>query len=292
MIEYSYPLYRPPAEANNIIIQATYGCSYNNCSFCSMYKSKSYEVRKMEDIFKEVDTLASYYPDTRRVFLADGDALALDTEYLFKLLEYLKKSFVKLGRVSLYASTQNILNKSDEELALLCANGLNLIYYGIESGSDTVLKKITKGVSQSQIIESLNKASRAGMKISATLILGIGGSKYTNEHIEDSAKVINATSVNYLSTLQLGLEEDSKENFYKYFTDFSILDDYDILDEQKRFLEYLNPKNKIIFRSNHASNALHLAGTLPRDGAKLIQELEMAINIGASAFIPSSFRGF
>ena len=142
-----------------------------------MYKSKSYQVRDIEEIYKEIDSLSSFYPQSRKVFLADGDAFSLDTSYLLALLKYFKKSFVKLRRVSLYASAQNILNKSSEDLELLYANGLNLIYYGVESGSDVVLKKITKGVNQSEIIESLNKASDSGMKISATVILGIGGFK-------------------------------------------------------------------------------------------------------------------
>ena len=214
MIDYDYPLFRPPAEANNIIIQVTLGCSYNNCSFCSMYKTKKYEVRKLEDVYKEIDTIARAYPATTKVFLADGDALALPSEHLLTLLKYLQKAFVKLRRVSLYASAQNILSKSQEELELLQKNRLTLIYYGIETGSNLILKKITKGVGQSDIIESLNLASSTGIKISATVILGIGGELYSNEHIEQTAKIINATRVNYLSTLQLGLEEDAKDNFY------------------------------------------------------------------------------
>lgn len=292
MLEYSYPLFRPPAEADNIIIQATYGCSYNNCTFCSMYKTKSYEVRELEDVFKDIDTLAQIYPDARRVFLADGDAFSLDSEHLIKILQYLKTSFSKLGRVSLYASAQNILNKSREELEELKQSGLNLIYYGVETGSDTLLKKITKGVNQSEIIESLNKASDAGIKISATVILGIGGSKYSDEHLKGSAEIINATKVNYLSTLQLGLEEDAKEKFYKHFNDFEMLGDTQLLQEQKKFLQLLNPTNKIIFRSNHASNALHLAGNLPREKERLIEELDNALSVGEMAFVPRMFRGF
>jgi radical SAM superfamily enzyme YgiQ (UPF0313 family) len=292
MIDYSFPLYRPPAEANNIIIQATYGCSHNNCTFCSMYKSKKYQVRKIEDIFKEIDTLANMYPDANKVFLADGDALSLPTGYLVEVLQYLKSSFLKLGRVSVYATAQNVLEKSDQELQLLRENYLNLIYYGIETGNDELLKKINKGVTASQIIESLNKASRANIKISATVILGIGGEAYTYEHIKDTAAIINNTTVNYLSTLQLGLEEDVRERFLKHFDNFKILNDYQVLDEQKRFLELLNPINKVIFRSNHASNAFHLAGTLPKDTMRLLQELGLALAIGERALVPNRFRGF
>ena len=292
MIEYDYPLFRPPAEANNLIIQVTLGCSYNNCSFCSMYKTKSYETRKLDDVYNDIKAVAKAYPDTHKIFLADGDALSLPTEHLLTILQQLQNSFPKLRRVSLYASAQNILSKSQEELKALYVNKLNLIYYGVETGSNTVLKKITKGVSQSEIIDSLNRASDAGIKVSATVILGIGGEKYSKEHIEETAEIINTTKVNYLSTLQLGLEEDAKENFYKHFNDFKSLDDFQILEEQKRFLELLHPINKIIFRSNHASNALHLSGTLPRDTGRLVKELDYALEIGAGAFVPSAFRGF
>lgn len=225
MLEYSYPLFRPPAEANNVILQVTLGCSYNNCSFCSMYKTKSYEVRSLKNIFKDIDILANSYPNANRIFLADGDALSLPSEQLLTLLNYLQKSFPRLSRVSTYASTQNILGKSKEELELLCKFKLNLFYYGIETGSDVLLKKITKGVNQEDIITSLNRATEAGVKVSATVILGIGGEKYSTLHVEETAKVINATKVTYLSTLQLGLQEDAKENFYKHFDDFSMLDD-------------------------------------------------------------------
>ena len=292
MIEYSYPLFIPPAEANNVILQVTHGCSYNNCSFCSMYKTKSYEARTLEDIFSDIEALSLIYPDANKVFLADGDALALDAEYLVKILNYLQEKFVKLGRVSTYASAQNILKKSHQELVKLKELKLNLLYYGVETGSEVVLKKITKGVTKAEIIDSLNAASTAGMKISATVILGIGGEVYSDEHIKESADIINATNITYLSTLQLGLEEDAKENFYKHFSDFKALDDDAILDEQKRFIELLEPKNRVIFRSNHASNALHLAGTLPKDKQKLLRELDYAISVGEEAYVPNAFRGF
>ena len=291
MIKYDYPLFRPPAEAENIILQVTLGCSYNNCSFCSMYKTKKYEEKSLISIYKEIDIFALHYPNAHKIFLADGDALAISTEKLVLILKYLNKSFKNLRRISTYASAQNLLAKSKEDLELLLLNKLNLIYYGIETGNDIVLKKITKGVSQSDIINSLNKVPKK-MKISATVILGIGGAKYTKEHIKDTAHVINNTTINYLSTLQLGIEEDAKDNFYKKFDDFVLLDDIKILNEQKIFLEQLNPNNKIIFRSNHASNALHLAGTLPKDKARLIEQLNNAINIGNEAFVPNIFRGF
>ena len=292
MIHYSYPLYRPPAEADNIIVQVTYGCSYNNCSFCSMYKTKSYQVRPLIDVYRDIDILALRHPDATKIFFADGDALSLPTQHLIALLQYSQKLFPKMRRVSLYASAQNIAAKTSKELKLLQENKLTLLYYGIETGSNLILKKITKGVDQEAIIATLNKATMADMKVSATLILGLGGKKYSKEHIQESAHVINNTQVTYLSTLQLGLEEDAKENFFKHFCDYEVLNDYAILQEQREFLELLNPSNKIIFRSNHASNAFHLAGTLPKDKQRLLDELTYALNIGQGAFIAKAFRGF
>lgn len=257
-----------------------------------MYKTKKYRVREIEDIFKEIDILADIYPTANKVFLADGDALSLSTDYLVEVLHYLKRSFSRLGRVSVYATAQNVLEKSDEDLQLLQENHLNLIYYGIETGNDELLKKINKGVTSNQIIESLNKASKANIKISATVILGIGGEAYTNEHIKDTATIINSTTINYLSTLQLGLAEDVRERFLKHFDHFKMLNDYQVFDEQKRFLELLSPINKVIFRSNHASNALHLAGTLPKDTARLLEEINSAIIIGEGALVSNRFRVF
>ncbi|MCK5294798.1 MAG: radical SAM protein [Arcobacteraceae bacterium] len=292
MLIYNYPLFRPPAEASNIIIQVTYGCSYNNCSFCSMYKSKSYKPKELKDIFQDIDTLSSYYPNSTKIFLADGDALALDTSYLLKILKYLQKSFKKLRRVSLYGSAQNILSKTKDELDMLQQHKLMLVYYGIETGSDIVLNKITKGVSQDEIITSLNMLSNSNIKISSTVILGIGGKNYSTEHIKQTANIINNTTVNYLSTLQLGLEDNVIDKFYRYFDDFIPLSDTEILDEQKLFIELLNPINKIIFRSNHASNALHLAGNIPKDKDKLVLEIEDALKIANDTFVPEVSEGF
>ena len=290
--QYDYPLFRPPAEANNLILQVTLGCSHNLCSFCSMYKDKKYKIKNNTLIFKEIDTLANMYPNTIKIFLADGDALSIPYTKLLQILEYLNKSFLKLRRISVYATSQNLLNKTNEELKELSKHKLNLIYFGIETGDDNLLLKINKGVNQSELISSLNKASNANIKISATIILGIGGKEYSKEHIKQTAYIINNTNLNYLSTLQLGLEENEAFNFYKYFKTFTHLNDFEILEEQKKLIELLNVKNKVIFRSNHASNALHLSGTLPKDKEKLLEQINIATSKGNDALVPKMFRGF
>jgi len=290
--QYDYPLFRPPAEANNLILQVTLGCSHNLCSFCSMYKDKKYKIKNNTLIFKEIDTLANMYPNTIKIFLADGDALSIPYTQLLQILEYLNKSFLKLRRISVYATSQNVLNKTNEELKELSKYKLNLIYFGIETGNDNLLVKINKGVNQNELISSLNKASNANIKISATIILGIGGKEYSKEHIKQTAYIINNTNLNYLSTLQLGLEENEAVDFYKNFKIFTHLNDFEILDEQKKLIELLNVKNKVIFRSNHASNALHLSGTLPKDKEKLLEQINIAISKGDDALVPKILRGF
>lgn len=278
MIEYHQPLYRPPAEANSIIIQATLGCSFNKCTFCTMYESKEFSIRLLEDVFKDIDKMVSFYSDANKMFLADGDALACKTEHLVKILEYAYSKFPKLRRVSIYASAFNLHDKSIEELKLLKEKGLTLIYYGIESGSFEVLKRIQKPISSSKMIEGLNKAFEAGMKTSVTVILGVAGKKYSNLHIEESAKILNQIKITYLSTLQLMLESHTKEKFVKNFDgEFELLNTKEMLEEQKYFLELLKPINKVIFRSNHVSNSLALAGTLPKDKDRLVDEVSYVI---------------
>ncbi len=299
MINYSYPLFRPPAEGSNLILQITYGCSHNSCSFCSMYKSKKFKVRKLEEIYKDIDLLALNYPDSIKLFLADGDALVIKTSYLLKILKYIKKLFPSIRRISTYASAQNILSKTIDELKKLRENNLNLFYYGIETGDDKLLIKINKGVTSKEIIDSLNMASDASIKLSATVILGLGGKEYSKQHILNTANIINNTTVNYLSTLQLGLEDDVKDKFYNNFSDFTMLNDMEILNEQKDLISQINPNNtrdgkktKIIFRSNHASNALHLSGIIPKDKDKLVLQIEQALKYGEDFLVPQIFRGF
>ncbi|MGB0989702.1 MAG: radical SAM protein [Halarcobacter sp.] len=295
MINYHEPVYRPPAEANSIIIQVTLGCSYNKCSFCSMYETKTFETRSLDEIFKDIDSM-SIYSDERRVFLADGDALACETSFLVEVLTYLKKSFPKLQRVSSYASPYNLLQKSQEELNLLREHGLSLVYYGIESGNHELLKYVNKPMNPDKMAEGLNKATKANMKISATLILGLGGKNLSKQHIEDSAKLINKCEhINYLSTLQLGLTSTKEDNFFKRFekknSEFIFCDDKDMLEEQRRLISLINPKKSIVFRSNHASNALPLKGTLPRNKEDLIGTLSLAIE-DSSMLRPMFLRGF
>jgi len=279
MTIYDMPLWRPPSEGSNLIIQATLGCSFNACTFCSMYKTKKYVERPLETVFKDIEMAHKDWPDARRVFLADGDALALPTTQLQKILDKLASTFPNLQRVTCYATPNNLNKKSVEELESLRKRRLNLVYFGLESGSSDILKRIHKG-SPASMEKALARADEAGLKVSATVILGLGGKMHWRDHILETAKLINRQPPRYLSTLQLGLDEDIAAQFQDAFAKggdaFEGQDDAGVLDELELLLETLNPPKRIIFRSNHGSNCLPLAGTLPKDGPRLLQEIRSA----------------
>jgi radical SAM superfamily enzyme YgiQ (UPF0313 family) len=278
LLNYEQPLYRPPSEANNLILQVTIGCRFNQCSFCSMYKSKEYRLKSDEEIQRDITRAATQWPDAERVFLADGDAFNLSAETLLKILSWLQHAFVKLRRVSCYATPANILAKTTEELSQLKKKKLSLLYVGVESGNDTILKSISKGASQQSISRALLLADLANIKISATIILGLGGRRLWQQHITDTIHLLNSAPVTYLSTLQLYLEPDIKSAFYARFSEsFIHQNDSEILNELHQLIKELAPPQPLIFRSNHASNALPLAGNLPKDKLRLLEEVELAM---------------
>ena len=271
MLAYDMPLYRPPSEGNNLIIQATLGCSANYCTFCSMYKTKSYRARSLDDVFADIDAAAAAWPGAHRVFLADGDAMTLETETLLAILDHLRARLPDLARVSAYATPKNLIDKSVEELTALRENKLTLVYLGIESGSTPVLKRVVKGATQRTHGMALDNARAAGLKVSATVILGLAGRADWESHIADTADLVNAHPPTYLSTLQLTLDHLTRDEFLAAQPDgFELQDDAGILREQAMLLERLDPPAPVIFRSNHASNCLPLAGNLPADRDKLL----------------------
>lgn len=290
-LNYIMPLYRPPSEGNNLIIQVTLGCSFNQCSFCSMYRGKQYQERPLDTLFEEIRLAAQLQPDTQRVFLADGDALALPTDTLLPIMRQLAEVFPRLSRVSCYATPINILRKTPKELQQLRQHRLSLLYLGIESGSNLILKKITKGASQRGIAESMTKAHEAGFKVSGTVILGLGGIAHWQEHIDGTIELLNRAPINYLSTLQLYLNANQVDEFHHKFGEpFEMPDDQAILREQARLINSIAPPQPVIFRSNHASNALALAGNLPRDRDRLLHQLEQAMQ-GQQPLRPAYLRG-
>ena len=267
---YDYPLYRPPSEANSTILQVTLGCSFNHCSFCSMYRTKSYQEKSLEEIKFEIDLISKYHPQTEKIFLADGDALNVNTERLVEILDYLNLKFKSLKRISCYAMPRNLIQKKDPELERLRNRGLSMWYVGIESGNDVVLQKVTKGASSSMIIESCKKAIDHEFTLSCMVILGLGGRTYSDDHISDTARVVGQISPHYLAALNLQLDDSVRGEFMsKYKEPFSWLTDLEILQELERLIVLFNPTREVIFRANHASNVYSIGGTLPSEKSKL-----------------------
>ena len=292
MLNYDAPLYRPPSEAKSLIFQVTLGCSFNECSFCDMYRSKEYSERSWEEVKAEIDLMAKTMPETTRIFLADGDALNLSTDYMIQIVEYIHQKFSNLERVSCYAMPMNLLKKTTKELDMMNKAGLNRLYLGIETGNDIILKKVTKGATQSTMIKSCNKAKDAGFTLSCMVILGLGGSKYTKENAVDTAKVINAVQPNYVGALTLYLENGIKEEFLtKFEGEFERLTDSEAIDELELLISEINVDNAIVFRANHGSNAYNIGGTFPQDKQEMLEKITW-MKKHPEVVRPQGLRGF
>lgn len=265
-------VFRPPSEANSFILRVTIGCAHNRCTFCSMYRNVQFRARPLTEIEPIVRSVARHYPHLRRIFLADGNALVLSTAKLLEILSLLKDSFPKLSRVTCYGGPLDILRKTPEELQMLKQAGLQMVYLGIESGDDAVLTKVQKGVDSSQMIAAGQKILAAGMKLSAMLILGLGGKELSSEHISGSARVANAINPTMLSALTLMLHRGTPLRAEADQGLFQPLSPFEFARELKELVTLLDLKKPCIFRSNHVSNMLPLAGTLPADKADLIEQ--------------------
>ena len=292
MLNYAEPVYRPPSEAKSLIFQTTIGCSFNECSFCDMYRNKEYSERSWDEVKAEIDLMAKQLPDTTRIFLADGDALNLSTDYMVKIVEYLYNNFQKLERVSCYAMPMNLLKKTPEELKKMNEAGLNMLYLGIESGSDIILKKITKGATSETIIRACRKAIENGFTLSCIIILGLGGKTYSQEHIKETARVVNASSPHYLGTLTLILETGVKEEFLTKFGEkFHPINDDEALVELQNLVEQIDVKEKMMFRANHGSNAYNIGGTFPDEKNVILEKISW-LKEHPENVRPEGFRAF
>lgn len=270
---YKEPLYRPPSEAESIIIQITEGCSHNKCKFCTMYKQKKFRCKTHDEISEHIAWLKKYYNTPKRIFLADGNVLCLSTDKLLSVLDKVKEQFPSFQRISSYAGPLDILRKSDDELKSVRAAGVELLYMGVESGSDEILSMMNKGVTQQEMIEAGQKAIRAGFKLSCMIISGLGGTKLITEHAIESAKVISAINPDYFSLLRLVVEEKSELSELIKNGEFNIATPKQILEENIIMLEHLE-LHDCIFRANHVSNHVNQAGILNKDKELLLDRLK------------------
>lgn len=276
-MEYVGTVYRPPSEANSLIIQVTIGCSHNSCTFCSMYKGKPFRIKDVSIIKKELKEFRKMYRSVKRIFLADGDAFVLKTKDLIEILGEIKKIFPECERISSYATAQDILKKSDKDINMLKDYGLSFLYMGVESGSDSILLNINKKITAKEMIMAGKKAIRSGMQLSVTLIAGIGGIEKSREHAIESAKVISEINPDYVGLLTLMVEKDTLMYDQIKSSEMTLLSPKEVMVETYEFVKNLNVTN-CVFRSNHASNYVSLGGTLNRDKERILNEIETYLN--------------
>lgn len=275
-MRYEGIVYRPPSEARSLIVQVTIGCAHNTCTFCNMYKDKQFRVRKMDEIMADLqeahDAYAAY---VQKVFLADGDALIMKTEDLLTILAAVKELFPRVTRVAAYGTAQDILRKSEEELRRLREAGLGIVYVGAETGDNEILEAIHKGVTAEEVIAAGQKLKRCGIATSVTLISGLGGRQKVKEHALSCAKLITEMNPEYASFLTLRLYEGTPMYADVVEGRFERITPDEIMDEMKLFLENVDSPGTV-FRTNHASNYVVLAGTLNGDIPEMLKTLEEA----------------
>lgn len=277
-ITYVEPLFRPPSEARSLIFQITNGCSWNKCTYCDMYTQpqKKFSVKPAAEVLAEIRWAAQNLRGVRRVFLADGDAMALSTRRLLDILHAIREHLPEVSRVASYCSPGNVTAKSLEELQALHAAGLELVYVGAESGDDHVLKCIDKGETHDRTVDVLNRLGAAGIKRSVMLINGVGGSKFSEQHALNSARLANATQPEYLASLVINHPHGEARFQQGYNGDYVKMDQPALFQELRLLVDALELKTTI-FRSDHASNQLALKGTLGKDKTRLLAEIDLAI---------------
>ncbi|OFV68715.1 MAG: radical SAM superfamily protein [Candidatus Syntrophoarchaeum caldarius] len=291
-MRYVEPVFRPPSEARSLLLQASIGCSNNTCKFCVSYKRKHFAIRTLDEIAEDIRSARSIYGEgVRRVFLLDGNALAIPTDELLHILEMLYDAFPNLERVSAYGCTQDILEKSTDELEAIRDAGLSLIYFGIESGDDAVLAAMNKGVTADETRRAGLKAIGAGFNLSATVILGLGGRARSKEHAIATGEILSEISPHYIGALTLmvpkgaPLERDIRSG------KFELLSPAEILHEMRLMIECTDiTGRKSLFRSNHASNYLPIGGILPDEKDEILHTIDSALSKNGAGLRPEFMR--
>ena len=271
---YEGDIFRPPSEADSLLVQATIGCSWNKCAFCTMYKDKRFRARHLDDFKADVRSALPYRGRFKRVFLCDGDALVLSASVLAEMLREIRALFPEVEAVRAYASARNILSKTAEELRALVELGLDMVYVGLESGSDKILNAINKGNTKQEIIESSAIMREAGLKQSVTVIAGLVGQELSREHMTETADALNVMQPDFLGMLVLH-EDEWNVMPHQGQGGFKSPPLRQIIDEARILVENLELHN-CFFTSAHASNYFYLRGNLPRDKDAILAQIARA----------------
>ncbi len=277
-MHYSGAVYRPPSEARSLIVQCTLGCSHNKCAFCTMYKNKKFSINPVEQVLMDLAEARSYSRFIEKVFLADGDALILPMDYLLTVLDYIRQYFPECRRVAAYATTKAVMRKTDEELRTLREHGLGIVYIGLESGNEALLKKFCKGVTAEETVVSTLRCKAAGIATSVTAINGMAGADGDwRAHAVDTANAVSRMKPDYIAFLTLRVYSGTPLHDWIERGEFRMMNPTELMTETRLFLEHIDSEGSV-FRSNHASNYLPLGGTLNRDRAALIHTIDEALD--------------
>ena len=275
-MRYEGKLYRPPSEADALIVQATIGCSWNHCTYCDMYREKSFRVRDLAATLEDLDEAGRKVgSEVEKVFVADGDALTLPMDHWLAILERCRRLFPNLRRVSAYAMARNIAEKTDDELLELANAGLSLLYVGPESGDDVTLKRIAKGDDAEAHVVAARRAHAAGMKLSVIALLGIG-SERSEEHARLTADLVTRMDPAYFSALTVTVVPGTPLATLEKKGRFVVPSTDRLLGELRTMVDLARP-TRAVFRTNHASNHLALGGTLPADRARILATIDAAL---------------
>jgi radical SAM superfamily enzyme YgiQ (UPF0313 family) len=289
MPEYEPPVFRPPSEADSLILQVTIGCSHNTCSFCSMYRNKRFRTRTLDQIRADIAQGRSVLgPGVRRVFLADGDAMCLATRRLADILVLLNEAFPRLQRVGIYANARDVLAKSAEELRELRRLSLKILYMGLESGDAETLESVGKGATPAEIVQAVQRARASGMATSVMVLVGLAGRQRRLVHARASANAINAMSPNYTALLTYTPVPGSPLHDRIARGEFQLPSPRESIEEIRAFVQAVECDT--YFTCNHASNYLPLTGRLPRSSPGILASLDAALS-GAVALRPELLRG-
>ena len=277
-MHYSGAVYRPPSEARSLIVQCTLGCSHNKCAFCTMYKDKRFSINPIEQVLSDLDEARAYGRYIEKIFLADGDALILPMDYLLTVLDYIRDHFPTCKRVAAYATTKAIMRKTDDELRTLREHGLGIVYIGLESGNEELLKKFCKGVTAEEIVLNAIRCKQAGIATSVTAINGMAGANGDwQAPAIDTAKAVSRMKPDYIAFLTLRVYSGTPLHDWIASGEFKMMEPPELMRETRLFLEHIDSDGSI-FRSNHASNYLPLGGTLNRDREVLIHTIDEALD--------------
>ena len=277
-IRYINPVFRPPSEAQSLILPVTNGCSWNKCTYCEMYTApqKKFAARDEQESLETIRRCGEQYGDqVQRVFLGDGDALVLSTRRLMTLLTAIRTHLPRVRRISSYCLPRNLRSKSVADLLELRAAGLTLAYVGAESGDDEVLQKVNKGETFESTRDALDKLGAAGIARSVMLLNGLGGPLLSRQHAENSARLLNLTQPEFAATLVVSFPQ-GEQRFRQNFPQWRALDQQELFVEMEQLLQALELK-RTVFRSDHASNWLVLKGVLGAEKERLLQEVRNAI---------------